>query len=249
MPKRAISIVTYNIHKGFSGIKRRFVLPKMRAALADVGADIVFLQEAQGEHNRHAIRYLGWPEASQFDFLADTLWPHVAYGKNAIYDDGHHGNAILSRYPFSNWENISVSPYSLPASRSLLHGCIDIPELELHLHVVCVHFGFLGPERRSQVRQLNARIAEHIPANEPLIVAGDFNDWSGRAASPSAPGLTEVFQSLNGAYARSFPAWAPVLPMDRIYGRGLLPVAAERLTGPPWSMLSDHNPLQAWFQL
>jgi endonuclease/exonuclease/phosphatase family metal-dependent hydrolase len=249
MPDRAISIITYNIHKGFSGINRRFVLPRMRAALANAGADIVFLQEAQGEHNRHAIRHPTWPDQSQFEFLADSLWPHFAYGKNAIYDDGHHGNAILSRYPFSHWENIQVSPYKLPASRSLLHGRVDIPDTDRKLHVICVHFGFLRRERRSQMRFLNERIAEHVPDGEPLIVAGDFNDWTGRGLAESPAGTTEVFQSLNGAYARTFPAWAPMLPMDRIYGRGLVSLSAERLTGLPWSMLSDHSPLQARFAL
>ncbi len=36
---------------------------------------------------------------SQFAFLADEIWPHFAYGKNAIYSAGHHGNAILSKHP------------------------------------------------------------------------------------------------------------------------------------------------------
>jgi endonuclease/exonuclease/phosphatase family metal-dependent hydrolase len=244
-----LSVVTYNIHKGFSSLNRRFVLPKMRSALADSGADIVFLQEALGEHQRHASRHPGWPEDPQFEFIADTIWPHFAYGKNAIYDDGHHGNAILSRYPFDSWENITDFPYPFQASRSLLHGSLVVPGAAQRLHVVCVHFGFLGRERRAQVRLLTERIAAHVPADEPLIVAGDFNDWSGRAVSQSRLGLTEAFRSLNGNHARTFPAWAPLLPMDRIYCRGLEPIAAERLKGSPWSMLSDHNPLQAWFRL
>ncbi|MEZ5857162.1 MAG: hypothetical protein R3D67_21375 [Hyphomicrobiaceae bacterium] len=155
MAAAALSIVTYNIHKGFSGINRRFVLPRMRTALADSGADIVFLQEAQGAHDRHAVRHPAWPQSPQFEFLADRLWPHFAYGKNAIYDNGHHGNAILSRYPFNDWENIPVSRYRLPASRSLLHGRLSVPGASSHLHVICVHFGFLGPERRSQIQLLN----------------------------------------------------------------------------------------------
>ena len=249
MPVTELSVVTYNIHKGFSSLNGRFVLPRMRTALAESGADIVFLQEALGEHQRHATRHAGWPDDSQFEFIADSIWPHFAYGKNAIYDEGHHGNAILSRYPFESWENIPDFPYPLQASRSLLHACLAVPGSDRRLHVVCVHFGFLGRERRSQVRLLTERIAEHVPADEPLIVAGDFNDWSGLAVSQSRLGLTEAFQTLNGNHARTFPAWAPMLPMDRIYCRGLVPVAAKRLTGAPWSMLSDHNPLQAWFRL
>ena len=115
-----LSVLTYNMHKGFSGDGRRnFVLPRMREALAASAADVVFLQEAQGEHRQHAVRVEQWPAASQFEFIADSLWPHHAYGKNALYDHGHHGNAILSCYPLLEWENVDVSPYPFAASRSL----------------------------------------------------------------------------------------------------------------------------------
>ncbi|MGE0484426.1 MAG: endonuclease/exonuclease/phosphatase family protein [Gammaproteobacteria bacterium] len=250
MTAHALSLVTYNMHKGFSGDGRRtFVLTRMREALAACGADLVFLQEAQGEHARHARRLPDWPENGQFEYLADTLWPHHAYGKNAVYDHGHHGNAILSRYPLEFWENIGVSPWPFAASRSLLHARIRVPALTAPLHLVCIHFGFLGAERRPQVRRLCEHIEAHVPHGEPLLVAGDFNDWFGGAERDfnAALGLREVFLALHGRHALSFPAWAPLFPMDRIYCRGLEPVRAERLGGAPWRALSDHVPLMAWF--
>ena len=146
-----LSVLTYNMHKGFSGDGRRtFVLPRMREALAGSAADVVFLQEAQGEHRHHAASVEQWPQASQFEFIADSLWSHHAYGKNALYDHGHHGNAILSRYPLLDWENVDVSPYPFAASRSLLHGRIEIPEAGRCVHLVCIHFGFIAVERRPQ---------------------------------------------------------------------------------------------------
>jgi endonuclease/exonuclease/phosphatase family metal-dependent hydrolase len=246
-----LSVVTYNINKGFNMGGRQFVLHRMRKALIDAGADLVFLQEAQGQHDYHARRLRDWPADPQFEFLADTVWRHHAYGKNALYDHGHHGNAILSKYPFVEWENIPVSPYPFAASRSLLHGVIEIPEPGIRLHVVCVHFGFVRVERRPQIRRLCARIEDRIPHDEPLIVAGDFNDWSGRAERDfnDALDLSEVFRVLHARHARTWPAWAPMLPLDRIYYRRLAPLAAERLGLAPWSMLSDHTPLQAWFRL
>ncbi len=246
------SVITYNLHKGFSaGGRRRFVLPRMREALAASGADIVFLQEAQGAHSRHATRVRDWPDATQFEFIADTLWTHHAYGRNAIYDEGHHGNAILSKYPLLAWENIDVSPYPFPASRSLLHGRIEIPPGGPTVHLVCIHFGFLPFERRPQIRRLCRHIEEHIPHGQRLIVAGDLNDWSGRAEREFnlALGLVEVHRALHGRYARTYPARAPLLPLDRIYCRGVTPVACAPLTASPWQSLSDHAPLQAWFRL
>lgn len=248
---REFSVLTYNIHKGFSMGGRQFVLHRMREALAHTGADMVFLQEALGHHDTHASRLQEWPEHTQFEFLADTVWPHHAYGRNAIYDQGHHGNAILSRFPFASWENIDVSPYPFAASRSLLHGVIELPDTAPPLHLVCVHFGFVGAERRSQIRRLCERIEAHVPHHEPLVVAGDFNDWSGRAERDfnRELELREVFRSLHGRHARSWPALAPLLPLDRIYCRGVVPLAAERLGRAPWHTLSDHTPLQARFRL
>jgi len=246
----ALSLLTYNMHKGFSGDGRRaFVLGRMREALAASGADVVFLQEAQGAHAGHARRLAGWPREAQFEFLADRLWPHHAYGRNGVYDHGHHGNAVLSRYPLKAWENIDVSPWPFAASRSLLHARITPPGFASALHLVCIHFGFVGQERRQQVRRLARHVEEHVPAQAPLLVAGDFNDWSGRAERDfsAALGLREVFRELHGRHARTFPAWAPLLPMDRIYCRGLAALRAECLHGASWRGLSDHVPLMAWF--
>lgn len=247
----AFSVVTFNMHKGFSGDGRsRFELPRMREALARTGADIVFLQEAQGEHRRHARRVPGWPEAAQFEFLADRLWPHHAYGRNAWYPHGHHGNALLSRFPLEAPHNIDVSPWPFPASRSLLHAQVALPPDDRVLHIICVHLGFVGVERGLQLRRLASHFEARVPSTDAVIVAGDFNDWSGGAARGigTALGLTEVFVTLHGRHARTYPAWAPLLPMDRIYCRGLTAVAARRLHTAPWPALSDHAPLQAWFQ-
>jgi len=246
-----LNVLTYNIHKGFSMGGRHFVLHRIREALVHTGADVVCLQEAQGQHDRHARRVHEWPDYPQFEFLADSVWPHHAYGRNAIYDQGHHGNAILSRFPFVDWENISVSPYPFAASRSLLHGVIELPDSDSRLHLVCVHFGFIGVERKAQIRRLCERIEAHVPHHEPLVVAGDFNDWSGRAERSfnHELELQEVFDVLHGKPARTWPAMAPVLPMDRVYFRGAEPLAARRLGLAPWRTLSDHTPLLVRFRL
>ncbi len=243
-------ILTYNIHKGFSASNRRFILHGIKDALQEVDADVLFLQEIQGEHQHHSSRIENWPDNGQFEFLADEIWPHHAYGKNAIYNKGHHGNAILSKYNFCEWENINVSLMKT-ASRSLLHGTLDIPFISSRMHVICVHLGLFGHERERQLEQLIKRINSHVPQNEPLIIAGDFNDWRSRAERHlnNILGVKEVFKDLHGQHARTFPAWLPVLPMDRIYTRGLEVVDCRPLDGHPWRRLSDHLPLMSEFIL
>jgi endonuclease/exonuclease/phosphatase family metal-dependent hydrolase len=250
MSENCLKILTYNIHKGFTSGNWRFVLHKIRAALLTVDADVLCLQEMQGEHQGHELRISNWPNCTQFEFLAKDAWPHYAYAKNATYNDGHHGNAILSKFPLVSWENINVSPYR-QASRSLLHGIVRSPGHDIAAHIICVHFGLLSGERQRQIGKLCSRIDSHVPHDAPLIVAGDFNDWGGVAERYFSGHLDlhEAYHKLHGHRALTFPAWLPVLAMDRIYYRGLQPISCERLMNAPWPTLSDHAPLIATFQL
>lgn len=250
MSEQQLKVLTYNIHKGFNAGNRSFVLHKIKTALQSTNADVIFLQEIQGDHNIRSNQYHNWPDECQLEFLADEIWPHHAYGKNAIYDAGHHGNAILSKFPFVSWENIDVS-YMKSASRSLLHGVIQPTSFTVPLHVICVHLGLFGFERQRQLIKLAQRIEAHVPHEEPLIIAGDFNDWRGNAEKYLTRdlGLSEVFKSEAGKYARTFPAWMPMLTMDRIYCRGLKINHHQRLHDKPWRGLSDHLPLMADVQI
>ena len=250
MQENQLRILTYNLHKGFSAGNRRFILHQIRDALVETDADILFLQEMQGEHKKHEQAHHNWPDCSHSEFLAHDLWPHVAYGKNAVYELGDHGNAILSKHAFHRWENINVSPY-VWASRSLLHGVIKLPNHSSELHIICIHLGLIGVERRRQFKTLCKRIDEHVPHDAPLIVAGDFNDWTGQAEKRFSQHLElkEVFRTLHNRYAKTWPAWLPMLRMDRIYYRGVQPIHCERPSHSLWKSLSDHAPLLATFKV
>ena len=247
-----ISVLTYNIHKGYCAGNRRFVLQAMRERIAETGADIVFLQEIHGSvsKSRRKRRRFTYPDQPHFEYLADECWPHYAYGRNAIYRKGDHGNAIMSQFPFAQWENIDVSFFPR-SSRSILHGVIEVPSLKTRLHVMCVHLGLLERERAAQLEMLTQRINEHVPSDEPMIIAGDFNDWRMRAEKHlhADLNLNELFVTMRGRHARTFPAWAPILPVDRIYFRGLEPVDCSRLSRGHWRDLSDHAALFGTFEL
>ncbi len=249
-PFPSLKILSYNIHKGFSFANRRFVLKRMREVLEITNADLVLLQEVQGAHHGHAQNVEEWPQESQFEYLADRLWPHHAYGKNAVYDEGHHGNAILSKHSFVSYENIDVSTNPFER-RGLLHAVVAPPGFATPLHVICTHFDLSEFGRRQQVKRLTERIAEAVPPSCPLVIAGDFNDWKERAGRMIERdlNLVEAYKTLHGRCARSFPSWWPFLRLDRIYIRGLVPVLAECLSGKPWSELSDHAALYGEFAL
>lgn len=243
---KTLRVATYNIHKGFSVFNRRMVIHELRERLRMLGADLVFLQEVLGNHDRHAVSHSNWPRAPQYEFLADQTWGDVAYGRNAVYDAGHHGNAILSRFPITGWDNQDVSAHRFE-HRGLLHCQIDIPRWPEPLHGICVHLGLLNRGRSRQLERLRQRIEKLVPPDAPLIVAGDFNDWHWRhkatheLAHPL--GMHEVFELISGAPARSFPAALPLLRLDRIYVRGFKVQQARVHHGPGWARISDHAAL------
>jgi endonuclease/exonuclease/phosphatase family metal-dependent hydrolase len=241
-----LHVATYNIHKGFSQFNRRLMIHELRDHLRTLGADIVFLQEVLGQHERHAARFEDWPEQPQYEFLAQRMWGDYAYGRNTVYGHGHHGNAILSRYPI-RWaenEDVTLNPRE---RRGLLHCEIDVPGASLPLHCVCVHLALSERGRRHQVGALIERMHREVPARAPLVVAGDFNDWRNLAGKrlAAALNLREALADHWGRPARSFPSAFPVLRLDRIYVRGFEVERTQTHRGRPWRRISDHAPLSA----
>lgn len=241
-----LRVVSYNIHKGFSPANRKFTLYGIRDAVSLVEPDILFLQEVLGRHDRHASRLSSWPDISQHDFIAADKWPYVAYGQTATYNHGHQGNAIVSRYPILEYENIDISTNPIEC-RSLLHVVIDVPGVQGPIHCVCVHLNIFQRGRELQLRRICDRVMQAVGDRAPLIIAGDFNDWQRRASRILVRklGIHEVFHQRYGDYAKSYPVQYPLLQLDRVYARGLALIDGYPLVGKPWSDLSDHVPLYA----
>jgi endonuclease/exonuclease/phosphatase family metal-dependent hydrolase len=162
-----------------------------------------------------------------------------------LYDHGHHGNAILSRWPILHAHNQDVTHLQFE-KRGLLHCQIKSPE-GLAIHCVCAHLLLFGYSRRKQMDALADYLEKSADPQAPLIIAGDFNDWRNRAGEHLARrlGLHEVFGGASGNPARSFPAAMPMFRLDRIYVRGFDVQRSEVHFGQPWSSISDHAALSA----
>jgi endonuclease/exonuclease/phosphatase family metal-dependent hydrolase len=246
----SFKVLTVNIHKGFTFFNRKFILPELRDAVRSVGADVVFLQEVTGSNIKHPDKFDNYTEAPHYEFLADSIWPQFAYGRNAVYTNGDHGNAIMSKFPIVRFQNHDVS-ISGPEKRGLLHCELKVPGLSVNVHAICVHLSLTEAHRRQQLDRMCQLIATDVPAQAPLVVAGDFNDWRLRAHAHLArdADLHEVFVQAQGKAARTFPARFPVLRLDRIYVRNAIGHAPVVLPITPWSHLSDHAPLAAEIEL
>jgi endonuclease/exonuclease/phosphatase family metal-dependent hydrolase len=254
-----LRIATWNIHKGVSALGRRPRVHGIKQALAGIAADIVFLQEVQGRHDLLALKHASWPSQGQHEFLAGDE-QHSAYGKNAVYDHGHHGNALLSNFPIAAVRNHDVSDHAFE-SRGILHCVVTVDTLAIHCYVI--HLGLFAVSRLRQTEALIDAVCASAPPDAPLLIAGDFNDWTNSLSENLRDrlGVTEVFDrqlpaSRFGSYlrrlagrgprkapARTFPAAMPMLQLDRIYVRGFEVLEAKVLYGPSWARLSDHAPL------
>ena len=242
------TVATYNIHKGFTQLNRRMVIHELRERLHGLAADILLLQEVVGVHRGHAARHVDWPVKLQHEFIADSVWQEVAYGKNAVSHHGHHGNAVLSRYTIVAQENLDISAHAFE-SRGLLHCTINLGRGEPELHCLNVHLGLFERGRRWQLHTLCERIRATVPDNARLIIAGDFNDWrhKGNRILVDELGVVEVFATVRGRPARTFPSVMPVFRLDRIYARGLSILDARVHYAFPSGRISDHAALAATF--
>ena len=267
-----IRVATYNIHKGVSSIRSTPRVMALKKAIAQFDADVVFLQEVQGRHDRYHAQFgeesrghRHWPELSQHEFLASESH-HSAYGMNAVYDHGHHGNALLSAYPIGDTRNHDVSDHAYE-QRGILHCIIETPECPIHCYVV--HLGLFESGRGRQTQALIDCVNASAPNGEPVIIAGDFNDWRNTLSGKlrEALGVVEVFDELGKSSrigdlvrnlsgrekivrpARTFPAALPWFRLDRIYVRGFKVETAQVLHGTLWAKLSDHAPIVANLKL
>ena len=241
MALNRFSLVSLNMHKGLSPLNRRVIVHELKTELEILRPDVVCLQEVQGSHTRHARRFAGWPLEEQGRFLAGTHWPEVHYARNAVYRHGHHGNAILSRYAVESVVNDDMSMHRFE-NRGLLHAVLRVDGARIHCF--CVHLGLTEKVRQRQTQMIVETLTARVPAHEPAVLAGDFNDWRNRAGpSLAAAGFVDAFDAAGRKPPRTFPARLPMLRLDRIYVRGLAVHDARVLHH--LHSLSDHVGLHA----
>jgi endonuclease/exonuclease/phosphatase family metal-dependent hydrolase len=239
--RRPLRIITYNIHKCVGGLDRACSPERIRDAIAPYEADIVMLQEVvegpDGPKYFHQVNLLG----DLLNLRHRTFFPNVDLLGGARY-----GNAILSRFPFTETRNIDLA-IPLSTRRSGLHARFRVrrPGHDRDartVHVFNFHLGLTQYLRKWQLRKfLESETFQGLNSRSPVIIAGDFNDvWGSLGEKYLAPaGFRGMPRPL-----RTFPAWAPVRALDSIYVRGDLDlIHVERPAQRVARWASDHLPL------
>ncbi len=230
----SLRLLTWNIHKGFLGLRlrRRVGIQHMRDALRAIDAELVCLQEVLGSHVRHA-------SEPQFEFLADSVWSHHSYAQNASYPEGNHGNAVLSKFPILESGNLDIS-----ASPVEKRGCqsvrVDFGGQPIWIHNT--HWGLFSAFRKHQAQKIATQIEER--RGQPQLLSGDFNEWGSRALS--FPGMNEL--NTEGTFPRFGIPGVGRLRLDRVFHSEHFSLKrVSVLHGEPWESLSDHLPILAEF--
>jgi len=226
-----VKVVSYNIHQGRS---RRGVpiLPAIAEALCHLDADVIACQEVLGEPTERFADQAGW--------LAERLGMNVHFAVNAVTRNGRLGNATFARTRIGASEHLDLS---LPGHER--RGALRT-EIAPQVDVWNVHLGLTWRQRRVQWR----RLAEAFDRpGRALVLCGDFNDWTGGLGRKIVgAGLQNALLGVSSRMRATFPSHRPWFGLDRQYFHGLGLVAAEVLRGEPWSMLSDHLPVEATFR-
>jgi endonuclease/exonuclease/phosphatase family metal-dependent hydrolase len=244
---QVLRVATYNIHKGVRGIgpRKRLEIHNLGLGVEALDADIICLQEVRLFHAREAKHFdrtwFGWPDEGQADFLAPDGYAS-AYRTNAVTRHGEHGNALLSRWPLGEVGHHDVSDHRFE-QRGLLH--VPVRWQGTEVHVVVAHFGLIHASRVRQVQRLKEFLEREVPAQAPLLVAGDFNDWGERLNRPmEALGLSRAVAPVGRPNQRvTFPSLVPVFALDRVYTRGFRCLGTHVPRGTAWARMSDHLPL------
>ena len=115
----------------------------------------------------------------QVELFSEALeMKHSAYQRNVHLKQGHYGNAILSRFPLLDVEDVDLTIPLKKRRRGLLAHCrIKIGGHQRTLLLVNVHLGLAGFERKMQLRKLLEHPTVHrVHKETPAVIGGDLND-------------------------------------------------------------------------
>jgi endonuclease/exonuclease/phosphatase family metal-dependent hydrolase len=234
-------LLSYNIHKGIGGRDRLYRIDRVVRVVQEEDPDLICLQEV--DYNVRRTRHDDQPRrlAEAFRAVGSN------YQLNVHLGHGGYGNLVLSRWPLR-----SISQVSLRLRRRKPRGAqlVVVETAEGPLHLVHWHLGLAERERHWQVRHL----LEHPSYKEwehlPTLVVGDFNDWRNTLAG--GPFARHALAQLTVPLIRfrSFPAYYPVISLDKAFASVSVDVRHVRVVhGPLTRRASDHLPLVIDFHL
>ncbi len=226
-------VASYNIHKAV-GADRRRDPARIAAVIAEIGADILALQEADMRFgNREGLMDL---EALRRDLGL------IAVPTESVGDaHGFHGNLLLVKNALVE----VVHHLHLPGFEPRGALVTDLQMAGQPLRVISAHLGLLPKSRARQTRALMDKLA--TLDDRPALLMGDLNEWRLDQRSSLGP-LADRFAG--PPTTLSYPARYPLFALDRMMTcpQGELTDLMAHVT-PLSRIASDHLPIKARLRL
>jgi endonuclease/exonuclease/phosphatase family metal-dependent hydrolase len=234
-------LLSYNIHKGIGGRDRIYSLDRIVEVIEAENPDLICLQEV----DRHVGRSRHDDQPRKLSESLRTA-AHL-FQLNVRFKSGGYGNLVLSRWPFRHSYQISLRRKRRKPRGAQL-AVIETPKGPIQL--VNWHLGLAERERHWQARHLLEHTLFRESAHLPTLVVGDFNDWLNTLAR--GPFASHGFAQVTSPRSRfrSFPAYWPVVSLDKAFIRGSIEIGHARIVHSRLARdASDHLPLLIDFRL
>lgn len=156
-----LKVMSFNIHHGRSrfGV---YNINDVIKTIRDHKIDIVGLQEV--DRNVYRSRF-----EDQIKKLSEELDMYSVYAPNIKIFGAEYGNAILSKYPIEDFENVTL-PGNRREKRGLLISKIRVNGEEIRFLVT--HLGLNREERKKQIQAIDQLVRF---LGKRVVLVGDFN--------------------------------------------------------------------------
>jgi endonuclease/exonuclease/phosphatase family metal-dependent hydrolase len=226
-----VRLTTFNVLHGRSPADQRVDLDRFAAAVHELDADLLALQEVdRGQSRSHAAdltRVAAQASGAPHYRFAPALsgapgaWSRAGDADSA--ETPQYGVALVSRYPVTGWRVVRL-PVLRPVVPVLFPGrrrpvvVRDEPRVAVvaqvaapggALTVACTHLSFIPWWNLVQLR----RLVRSLRGSGPLVLMGDLN------LGPAAAARVTALDPL--AAGATYPAEAPAEQIDHILGRGV----------------------------
>ncbi len=228
-----IKLMTFNTQHCLNFITQQIDYDVMANAIKACDADIVALNEIYDEGPSDIFE-------NQTKILAQKAGYKYYYFARAILFGGEnpYGNAILSRYPITSLETVSIPEPAIHQydgyyeDRCLLKATLEIGDKELSVYVI--HVGLNPDEAQNAISEILRK-----PTPEKLVIMGDFNLTPDDALIKK---MGEHFFDAAQLFDKeklTYPSDAPEMKIDYIFTSKNIKVLSADV---PEIIASDHRP-------